>query len=67
MPHGDKTIMNFRIVIPSFEEKELIVAIPDKSNKSTSSLSISLAADMKMRRKQCENYRDQPITFKEAA
>ena len=55
--------LNFQIPIPSIAEQERIVAILDKFNILTSSLSDGLPKEIKLRKMQYEYYRNQLLTF----
>ena len=68
MPRGDKeAILRYEIPIPSIEEQAGIVAILDKFDALVNDISIGLPAEIKARRQQYVHYRDQLLTFKEAA
>jgi type I restriction enzyme S subunit len=67
MPRGDKkSIANYPVPIPPLEEQERIVSILDKFEALTNDISIGLPAELEMRRKQYEYYRDKLLTFEEA-
>jgi type I restriction enzyme S subunit len=53
------------IPVPSLEEQECIVAILDRFDALTTSLTSGLPAEIKARRKQYEHYRDKLLTFEE--
>jgi type I restriction enzyme S subunit len=55
------------VPIPPLEEQARIVAILDKFDTLVNDLSSGLPAEIKARREQYEHYRDQLLTFKEAA
>ena len=68
MPRGNKNIiMEYRIPIPSLAEQERIVAILDKFDALVNDISSGLPAELEMRRKQYEYYRDRLLTFKPLA
>ena len=68
MPRGDKAaIMRFPITIPTLKEQARIVAILDKFDELVNGLSNGLPAEINARRRQYEYYRDQLLTFREAA
>jgi len=68
MPRGSKPmIMKYEIPIPALEEQARIVAILDKFDAMVNDLSSGLPAEIAARRKQYEYYRDQLLSFKEAA
>lgn len=60
-------IAKIRIPIPPLEEQDRIVEIFDKFDALVNDLSVDLPAELAARRKQYEYYRDQLLTFKEAA
>lgn len=63
---GD-SMAKIKIPVPSMEEQERIVAILDRFDELTSSLSTGLPAEIAARRRQYAHYRDQLLTFQEAA
>lgn len=66
MPRGDrKAIMNFKFCLPPLEEQKRIVAILDKFEKLCNDISEGLPAEIELRQKQYEYYRDKLLTFKE--
>ncbi len=68
MPRGDrKSIMRYQIAIPPPKEQARIVAILDKFDTLVNDLSSGLPAEINARRRQYEHYRDQLLTFVEAA
>lgn len=68
MPRGSKTaIMQYKIPIPPLPEQEKIVAILDKFDTLTHSLSEGLPHEIALRRKQYEYYREQLLAFPKAA
>ena len=68
MPRGSKTaIMQYKIPIPPLPEQEKIVAILDKFDTLTNSISEGLPHEVALRRKQYEYYREQLLAFPKAA
>lgn len=68
MPRGSKTaIMQYKIPIPPLPEQEKIVAILDKFDTLTHSVSEGLPHEIALRRKQYEYYRGQLLSFPKAA
>ncbi len=64
MPRGNKgKIMEYRIPIPSLTEQARIVAILDKFDALTHSLTEGLPREIELRRKQYEYYRDLLLSF----
>ncbi len=64
MPRGNKSkIMEYKIPIPPLEEQERIVAILDKFDTLTTSISEGLPKEIELRKKQYEYYRDLLLTF----
>lgn len=65
MPRGSKTaIMQYKIPIPPIPEQEKIVAILDKFDTLTHSVSEGLPHEIALRRKQYEYYREQLLAFR---
>ncbi|HFC6295056.1 TPA: restriction endonuclease subunit S [Neisseria meningitidis] len=65
MPRGSKTaIMQYKIPIPPLPEQEKIVAILDKFDTLTHSISEGLPHEIALRRKQYEYYREQLLAFR---
>ncbi|WP_107862485.1 restriction endonuclease subunit S [Neisseria polysaccharea] len=65
MPRGSKTaIMQYKIPIPPLSEQEKIVAILDKFDTLTHSVSEGLPHEIALRRKQYEYYREQLLAFR---
>lgn len=54
----------FEFVVPSLEEQQLIVDILDKFDSYCNDISQSLPAEIEMRKKQYEYYREKLLTFK---
>lgn len=68
MPRGSKAaIMQYKIPIPPIPEQEKIVAILDKFDTLTHSVSEGLPHEIALRRKQYEYYREQLLAFPKAA
>ncbi len=68
MPRGNKqVIMKYQVPVPSPEEQERIVAILDKFDALVNDISSGLPAEIAARRQQYEHYRNQLLTFQEAA
>lgn len=64
MPRGNKAkLLEYRIPIPSLEEQQRIVAILDKFDALTHSISEGLPREIQLRRKQYEHYRNQLLSF----
>lgn len=61
---NSKGLEQVLIPIPSPEEQERIVAILDKLDSLTSSISKALPKEIALRKKQYEYYRDRLLTFK---
>lgn len=55
---GLAVIRNFKIPIPFLTEQERIVKILDKFDTLTTSLTLGLPAEIKLRKQQYEYYRD---------
>lgn len=67
VPHVHiSSIENFKIPIPPLEEQERIVAILDRFDKLCNDLSEGIPAEIALRKKQYEYYRDKLLTFEEA-
>ena len=72
LAHGTKVIEvtpsklgDIEIMLPSLEEQERIVSILDRFDKICNDITSCLLADIKVRQKQYEFYRDKLLTFKE--
>ena len=61
-----KDLVNFLIPIPPLAEQEKIVAILDKFDTLTHSISGGLPHEIALRRKQYEYYREQLLAFPKA-
>lgn len=64
---SDAKVKEFKIPIPSLPEQEKIVAILDKFDTLTHSISEGLPYEITLRRKQYEYYREQLLAFPKAA
>ncbi len=62
-----ESLAKIQIPVPSPDEQARIVEILDKFDALVNDLSIGLPAELAARRKQYEYYRDQLLTFEEAA
>ncbi len=60
-------LKKIRIPVPPLAEQERIVAILDKFDTLVNDISSGLPAELEMRRKQYEHYRDRLLTFKPLA
>lgn len=60
---NEKGLSKAKIPVPSIEEQERIVAILDKFDTLTTSKTEGLPAEIEMRQKQYEYYRDMLLTF----
>lgn len=68
MPRGNKQmIMKYQVPVPSPEEQKRIVAILDKFDALVNDIASGLPAEIAARRQQYEHYRNQLLTFQEAA
>lgn len=64
VPHvRAKDFESYAVPIPSFEEQKRIVAILDKFDTLTTSISEGLPKEIELRKKQYEYYRDMLLTF----
>lgn len=64
MPRGNKQkIMEYNIPVPPLSEQERIVAILDKFDTLTNSISKGLPKEIELRRKQYEYYRNRLLSF----
>lgn len=64
---NDDILMRIRIPFPPLEEQKRIVSILDKFDALVNDLTNGLPAEINARRQQYEYYRDQLLTFKQAA
>ena len=64
---SDAKVKEFKIPIPPLPEQEKIVAILDKFDTLTNSISKGLPHEIALRRKQYEYYREQLLAFPKAA
>lgn len=60
-----KTVRTLKIPVPSLEEQRRIVKILDKFNKLVNDISEGLPAEIELRRKQYEYYRNKLLSFEE--
>ena len=66
MPRGDKAaILEYKFYLPPIEEQRRIVNILDRFDMLCNDISAGLPAEIEMRQKQYEYYRDKLLTFKE--
>lgn len=66
MPRGDKqAIMNYEFNIPSYKKQKYIVNILDKFDKLVNDTTVGIPAEIELRRKQYEYYRNKLLSFKE--
>lgn len=66
MPRGDKqAIMNYEFVIPSIDKQIHIAGILDQFDKLVNNISDGLPAEIELRRKQYEYYRNKLLSFEE--
>ena len=66
IPHlTQEKLVSLNIPIPNIKEQEKIINILDKFEDLTRSLSVGLPAEIELRRKQYEYYRNQLLSFKE--
>lgn len=64
MPRGDKdAVLNYIIPIPPLSEQQRIVDILDRFDALCNDLTSGLPAEIEMRRKQYEHYRDRLLSF----
>ena len=61
------SLCRIRIPVPPLAEQERIVAILDKFDALANDISSGLPAELEMRRKQYEYYRDRLLNFKPLA
>ena len=66
IPHlTQEKLVSLNIPIPNIKEQEKIINILDKFEDLTRSFSVGLPAEIELRRKQYEHYRNQLLSFKE--
>ena len=64
MPRGDKSaVMDYEIYLPNYENQKYIANILDKFDKLVNDISEGLPAEIEVRRKQYEYYRDKLLSF----
>ena len=64
MPRGDKNaILQYPIPLPPLEVQKQIVAILDRFDALCNDIKIGLPAEIELRQKQYEHYRDKLLTF----
>ena len=63
---SDSEVKNYKLAIPPFSEQVRIVAILDRFDELTKSLTEGLPKEIELRQKQYEYYRDKLLTFKGA-
>ncbi|MEI0581240.1 restriction endonuclease subunit S [Brachyspira pilosicoli] len=61
----DKEVKKYKIPVPPLEEQERIVKILDQFDTLCNDITKGLPAEIEMRKKQYEYYRDKLLTFKE--
>lgn len=66
MPRGDKqAIMNYEFAVPSIEKQIHIANVLDQFDKLVNNISDGLPAEIELRRKQYEYYRNKLLSFEE--
>lgn len=60
-------LKNIKIPLPSLEEQAALVSILDRFDALCNSLTEGLPAEIALRKKQYEYYRDKLLSFKEAS
>lgn len=64
MPRGDKgAVLHYQFILPTFSDQFRIVAILDKFDELTTSISQGLPKEIELRQKQYEYFRDKLLTF----
>lgn len=58
-----KKFEDLEVPVPSIKEQEKIVSILDKFDEFINDISVGLPAEIKLRRKQCEYYRNKLLSF----
>ena len=66
IPHlTQEKLVNLNIPIPSIKEQEEVIKILDKFESLTKDINIGITAEIKLRKKQYEYYRNKLLSFKE--
>lgn len=66
IPHlTQEKLVNLNIPIPSIKEQEEVIKILDKFESLTKDINIGIPAEIKLRKKQYEYYRNKLLSFKE--
>lgn len=64
MPRGDKgAVLHYQFILPTFSDQFRIVAILDKFDELTTSISQGLPKEIELRQKQYEYFRDSLLNF----
>ncbi|HFI0339211.1 TPA: restriction endonuclease subunit S [Streptococcus suis] len=64
MPRGDKgAVLHYQFILPTFSDQSHIVAILDKFDELTTSISHGLPKEIELRQKQYEYFRDTLLKF----
>ncbi|MDG4512619.1 restriction endonuclease subunit S [Streptococcus suis] len=64
MPRGDKgAVLHYQFILPTFSDQSRIVAILDKFDQLTTSISQGLPKEIELRQKQYEYFRDTLLNF----
>ncbi|MCK4019904.1 restriction endonuclease subunit S [Streptococcus suis] len=64
MPRGDKgAVLHYQFILPTFSDQFRIVAILDKFDELTTSISQGLPKEIELRQKQYEYFRDRLLNF----
>ena len=64
MPRGDKgAVLHYQFILPTFSDQSRIVAILDKFDTLTNSISQGLPKEIELRQKQYEYFRDKLLNF----
>ena len=64
---SDKDLKNYSFPLPPIEKQEKIIKILDKFEALVNDITIGLPAEIEVRRKQYEYYRNKLLTFEEYA
>lgn len=65
MPRGDKgAVLHYQFILPTFSDQFRIVAILDKFDELTTSISQGLPKEIELRQKQYEYFRDKLLKFR---